>query len=164
MSLGFVIMIIGVMILMAIGVVGIFAPVIPGLPLIWLGIIIYAIFTGFDDVTWVIIGITGFLTVIGVVIDFVSGIFGAKVYGASWYGVCGAIIGGVIGLLLFNVLGLIIGTMCGVFVVEYLRHQKMQRAIHASVGTLVGFVGNIVIQFFLATLMIGIFISSILLF
>lgn len=146
------------------GMVGIFVPIIPGTPLIWCGIMIFALSTDFHDVTWITIVITGVLAIVGVIIDALAGVIGAKIYGASWYGVIGALCGGVIGLILLQMVGLIVGTLLGTFIGEYVRHQNTYNAMNASAGTIIGFVANIFVQIIISCAMIGIFIFSILLF
>lgn len=145
-----------------IGFAGIFIPIIPGLPIIWGGILFYAMHTKFTDVTFTVVVVTFLLMILGIVIDVVAGVIGAKLFGASWYGVLGAVVGGVVGFMVANFFGFFIGMLCGVFVVEYFYHQKIKKAMHVSMGTIFGFIGNVVAQVVIACIMIGIFIISIL--
>ncbi len=147
-------------IIFVVGFAGILLPAIPSLPLIWIGILIYGFFTHFVEVTIGIIIITGIIMLIGVALDFVAGIFGAKIYGASWAGVIGALFGGLVGMILFNVVGLLIGSFFGAFIGEYIRYKKMHPAMKAGFGTIVGFIIGVVVKIVLSFLMIGIFIVA----
>ena len=164
MTMSFGIVIIIVILMFLLGMIGIFVPIIPGTPLIWCGIMIFALGTNFHDVTWITIVVTGVLAIAGVIIDALAGVIGAKIYGASWYGVIGALCGGTIGLVILQMIGLVVGTLLGTFIGEYVRHQNTHNAMTASAGTIIGFVANIFIQIIISCAMIGIFIFSILLF
>lgn len=155
-----ILLLIIVAIFFLVGIAGIILPAIPSLPIIWVGILLYAILTDFQNVTIFIVIITGVLTIIGTAFDFIAGIFGAKAYGASWAGIIGALVGSIIGFIIFNILGLFVGTFFGAFLGEYLKYKKTHPAIKAGIGTILGFVFGIVLNFFISFLMIGIFIFS----
>jgi uncharacterized protein YqgC (DUF456 family) len=155
-----ILLIIGIIIIFIIGIVGIIVPVIPSLPVIWGGILLYAILTNFDEVTMTIVVVTAILMIIGTALDFVSGIFGAKIYGASWLGIIGTLVGSIIGLILFNVLGMVLGSFIGAFIVEYIRYKKTHPALKAGFGTIIGFIFGVVVKISIAFLMIVIFIIA----
>lgn len=160
MSIMSVILLIVTFVIFVIGIVGIVMPAIPSLPVIWMGILLYAIFTNFDQVTWIAVVITGIFMVIGTVADALAGVFGAKAYGASWYGVVGAVIGGVFGIFVLNIFGLFLGSFIGAFVGEFIRYKRAHHAVKAGIGTIIGFIFGIAIKIFVSFLMIGIFISA----
>lgn len=153
-----VVLSISVTILFLIGLAGIVLPVIPSLPMIWLGILIYGLATGFSKITLAVIIGTGILMIIGSALDFLAGVFGAKISGASWYGVLGALVGSLVGFMIVNVLGLFAGAFIGAFVGEYLKYQKTPEALRAGFGTILGVVFGMVLKIIIAFMMIGIFI------
>lgn len=157
MSIGIIILFIIVIILFIIGLAGIVLPVIPSLPVIWIGILLYAIITNFNDISVMTVVVTGLLMFIGTVLDIVAGVFGARMYGASWVGVFGACIGSVIGVIIFNIIGLIIGSFVGAFIGEFVRYKKTHPALKAGVGTIFGFIFGVATKIFISFLMIGIF-------
>ncbi len=150
-------------ILFIVGLAGIVLPIVPSLPIIWLGILIYGLVTDFNEITLWTVSLTGILMLIGSVLDFLAGIFGAKASGASWYGVGGALIGSLIGFVVFNFFGLLIGSILGAFLGEYLKYRKSHQAIKAGVGTMFGIVFGIIIKIIIAFIMIGIFVWKVLL-
>jgi len=93
-----------------------------------------------------------------VVIDFVAGILGAKLSGASWFGVLGALVGSMFGFIILNIPGLFLGSFAGAFLGEYLKYQKTHQAMKAGVGTILGIVFGTVIKVILAFMMIGVFL------
>ena len=145
-------------VLFLIGLVGIVLPALPGLPMIWLGILTYGFATGFAKITiWTII-ITGILALIGMLVDFLAGMFGAKTFGASWYGVLGALLGGLFGFVVGSVFGLFAGSFIGAWLGEYLKYERTAQATKAGLGTIAGIVFGMVLKIIFALLMIGIFI------
>ncbi len=160
MTLGVILLLIVVIIIFIIGLVGIVLPVLPSLPVIWGGILIYGIFTNFEEVTMMIIIITGILMLIGTLLDIVAGVFGAKIYGASWAGIVGAFVGSIIGIIIFNIVGMLVGSFVGAFIGEYIKYRKAHPAMKAGFGTIVGFIFGVVMKIFIAFLMIGIFVIA----
>jgi uncharacterized protein YqgC (DUF456 family) len=156
------VLVIGVVVLFLVGLVGIVLPVFPGLPLIWGGILLYGWLTGFEKITMGVLVLTGIITLLGSLLDFLAGILGAKVTGASWYGVLGALLGALFGFIIFNVLGLMGGAFVGAFVGEYLKYNKTDRALRAGVGTILGTVLGIILKIFFAFLLLGIFLWNVL--
>ena len=160
MSIVSIVLLFLVFLIFIIGIIGIVLPVIPSLPVIWIGIFIYAIFTNFDQVTWITIFVTGVLMIIGIVVDALAGLFGARAYGASWFGVIGAMLGGIIGFFIINLLGMFLGSFVGAFLGEFIRYRRVHHSLKAGFGTIVGFVLGVSIKIFMAFLMIGIFFGA----
>ena len=156
-----ILLLIFVAITFIIGVIGIVFPVLPSLPIIWLGILVYAIFTNFAQITITTVVITGMLMIVGTLLDFFSSIFGAKAYGASCVGTIFALLGGIIGFIIFNVLGMLLFSFLGAFIGEFIKYQKTHQAIRAGWGTVVGFVLGVVVKIFISFVMIGIFLLAI---
>ncbi len=155
-----ILLIITIVVLFVVGLAGIVLPVIPSLPVIWAGVLIYAIFTDFVEVTMTVVIITGILTLFGTLLDFIATTFGAKVYGASWVGVLGAFIGSMLGLIVFNIIGMLIGSFAGAFIGEFIKYKKAHPAMKAGFGTILGFLFGIVSKIFISFLIIGIFIFA----
>lgn len=147
--------------LFAAGFAGIVLPVVPGAPLLWAGVVVYAWATQFTQVSMTTVILTGVVTLVAMLVDFLSGVLGAKAYGASWYGVCGAVGGGLVGMVVLNVFGLMIGTVVGAFVGEYLRWRTLAPAVRASVGTIVGLIVNSIAQLFFAMMIVAMFIVAV---
>jgi uncharacterized protein len=143
------------------GFIGLILPILPSLPLMWLGVVIYAFFTDFSVVTTEIVLWTGVMALVGTLLDLVAGAFGAKAYGASWIGMIGAFVGGVLGFVVFNLVGMILGSAFGTFAGEYLQHKDVQSAKKATIGSLIGFFFGTVVKLVVGIAIIAIFFRAI---
>lgn len=140
------------------GLIGIIIPIIPSTPLIWLGIFIYAIFNGFENITWVLLLIFAALTILSLVLDYFGGIIGAKKFGATKWGVIGSMIGAVAGIFAGGIIGMIIGPFFGAVLFELLFGKDFKTAFKSGVGTIVGFLGGAISKLVISVIMISIFI------
>jgi uncharacterized protein len=165
-------------------VVGLFGSVLPGLPgvtLIFLSALVYAIITDFRSVGAAILVVLFIFAAIAFVADFVATSYGARRFGASNWGTVGGAIGGIagalIGLLFLGIgslFGLILGTIAGVFLGEYLKRTRQdqqgpgstgsdwRRASHAAGGVLVGYLAAAVIQGLLGLASVIVFVLALL--
>ena len=150
-----------VLLLFVIGIAGLVLPVIPALPVMWVGILLYAIGTGFEAVDARLLIITGAIMIVGTLLDIIAQAIGAKAFGATWAGMFGAIVGSILGLIILNVLGLFIGAFLGTFIGEYFMHREQKLALKAAWGTFVGFLFGIVMKLILAIAMIVLFFSAV---
>ena len=156
-------------VLMAVGLVGCVVPGLPGVTLIFLSALLYAILTDFETVGTLVLVILFVLAALAFLTDFVATSYGARRFGASNWGTVGGAVGGIVGALagLFlagigSLFGLILGTISGVFIGEYLRRQRLQRrsdpeeqetsdadwrrASRAAGGVIVGYLASAVVQ------------------
>ena len=148
-------------ILMVLGFFGVFLPVLPGVPLAWLGLLVYAIGTGFEkiSVVWTVVFSVLMLLTLG--FDLVAPMLGARRYQASRWGVMGASLGLLVGLLSFGFVGTIVGPLVGALVVELVAKRHPARALKAALGTFVGFLAGTLFRTVVVLTMIGFFIASV---
>ncbi len=140
------------------GLSGIVLPVIPSTPLIWFGVLIYAVFDGFKSIGWLLLLIFAVLAIISVILDYFGGVIGAKKYGATKWGLIGSVIGGIAGFFMGGIVGLIFGPFFGAVLLELVFGKDLRGAFKSGVGTLVGFIGGAVTKLAIGVIMIGIFI------
>ena len=81
-----------------IGLIGVVFPALPGIPIMFAGLVLAAWSSGFEPVGWGTIGVLGVLVVVSVLIDFLSAAFGAKRQGASPRAFWGATLGAIVGI------------------------------------------------------------------
>lgn len=165
-------------------VVGLFGSVLPGLPgvtLIFLSALVYALLTDFRTVGAAVLVALFIFAALALVVDFVATSYGARRFGASNWGTLGGAIGGIagalVGLLFLGIgslFGLILGTIAGVFLGEYLKRTRQDereptstqsdwsRASHAAGGVLVGYLASSVIQGLLGLASIVAFVLGVL--
>lgn len=167
------------LIVMALGLLGSVLPGLPGVTLIFLSALVYAIFTDFRTVGAAILVLLFVFAAIAFVADFVATSYGARRFGASNWGTAGGAIGGIVGALigLFflgigSLFGLILGTIAGVFLGEYLRRERQEpgeqpsgrgdwrRASRAAGGVFVGYLASAIVQGLLGLASVVVFVLA----
>ena len=167
------------LIVMALGLIGSVVPGLPGVTLIFLSALIYAITTDFRTVGVAILVLLFVFAAIAFVADFVATSYGARRFGASNWGTVGGAIGGIVGALigLFflgigSIFGLILGTVAGVFLGEYLKRERQspeeqsssgsdwRRASRAAGGVFVGYLAAAVVQGLLGLASVVVFVLA----
>jgi hypothetical protein len=151
-------MLILALLVMAVGLVGSFLPMIPGVPLVYSGYLIYGLASGWRHYGLGIMVAFGLVTVLVIVLDYVAGSMGAKKFGASRAGAWGAIIGAVVGVLTFNLIGLVVGTFGGAVLGELLLGRTMGEAFRSGWGAFLGFLAGSLFKVMAATIMLGSFL------
>jgi uncharacterized protein YqgC (DUF456 family) len=117
---------------------------------------------GFKNVpTWFII-LTVFLTLSGFLLEYVTGAFTAKRFGASKAGVFGAFIGGILGFLLLGPLGLLLGPFLGAIAGELYYGKPIHKAFITGAGSMLGLVIANGIQFAFAIIITLLFYFNVL--
>ena len=166
-------------VLMFVGLLGSVLPGLPGVTLIFLSALVYAIITDFRTVGAAILLVLFIFAAIAFVADFVATSYGARRFGASNWGTVGGAVGGIagalIGLLFLGIgslFGLILGTIAGVFLGEYLKRTRQgrhepgsagsdwRRASHAAGGVLVGYLAAAIIQGLLGLASVVVFVLA----
>ena len=82
------------------GLAGSILPALPGVPLVFGGLLLAAWADDFQRVSWVVLVILGLMTVLSFAIDFAATAMGAKRVGASKLAIVGALIGTLGGFVL----------------------------------------------------------------
>lgn len=120
------------------GLLGTVLPALPGLPLVFLSILIYAAVTGFRVVTPAALGIMFVATLAGLALEYGLGLAAAKRRGASRAALWGALLGGIAGAALLGPVGVIAGPLVGAMAGELLNGQPFRRALEIGWITVVG--------------------------
>ncbi len=147
------------LLIMAIGVVGAIAPLIPGPPIVWLGALYYAWRTQWTELGVGWLTVLGVLAIVGGTSDWWLGYLGARRGGASGWATVASFVGGIVGLLVLNVPGMLLGSVAGVVLVEFTRHRDWRRVLRAGGGYLVGWLLSTVVEVVVCLLMIGLFLA-----
>lgn len=147
--------------MVVVGVIGTVLPALPGVPLVFAGLLLAAWADGLDKVGWAPLVILGLLTALSLVVDFWATAKGAKRVGASRMAVIGSVLG-MLGGLLLGPFGIFIGAFAGAVAGELLHRRSMGQAdISAAakigVGTWLGIVLGIALKLAVVFTMVGIF-------
>jgi uncharacterized protein YqgC (DUF456 family) len=138
------------------GLAGSVLPALPGVPLVFAGLVVAAWADDFTRVGVITLVLLGFLTVVSFAIDFAATAMGAKRVGATKLAIVGAALGTLAGLFL-GIPGLVLGPFVGAVIGEMLSHGELQRATRAGVATWMGLLFGTLAKLALVFTMIGVF-------
>jgi uncharacterized protein YqgC (DUF456 family) len=141
------------------GIAGTILPAMPGIPLVFAGLLVGAWADDFERVGWVTLTVLGVLAVASLAIDFAASALGARRVGATRKALIGAALGTLLGLF-FGIPGLIVGPFVGAVAGEMLSHGEWRRATSAGVGTWVGLLFGTLAKIALAFAMVGAFVLA----
>jgi uncharacterized protein YqgC (DUF456 family) len=141
------------------GLIGTVVPALPGVPMVFAGLLLVAWSTGFETVGWGTIGVLAVLTALSVIIDFLSAAFGAKRQGASPRAFWGATLGAVVGLF-FGLAGIVLGPFIGAVAAEMSAGSGAQQAGRSGYGVWIGLVLGTAAKLAIAFLMLGIVLTK----
>jgi uncharacterized protein YqgC (DUF456 family) len=124
-------------------------PTLPGVPVMFATVFIYAFINGFETLQPWHLAIFGALALLSILIDYSSGLIGAKLGGASKKALVFGTVGLFIGLVAFPPLGALAGLFLGVFLAELIQFRNHERALKAAsyslAATVAGALANIAV-------------------
>jgi len=142
--------------LVVIGFVGLLVPIIPGIALIFSGLLLAAWiddFTRVSETTMIVIGV---ISLFAWAVDFFASLFTVKKAKASKLALIGTLIGAVLGIL-GGVIGLIIGPVIGAVVGEFIARKNSGDAARVGLAAGLGFVVALVAKLVIAMIVLSIF-------
>lgn len=155
---------------MLLGLAGAFLPLIPGVPLVWLGAAGYGLLDGFRHLSFTAFLVLTLVGAIGTTAEVWATQIGARAGGASgWSAAAGSCLGG-LAMLFFSLPIALLAALAGVFGVELLRtshsselrRDDVEAAARGSGGWLLGWAVSAVAQFAVSLFMILLFLWSVL--
>src|SRR5687767_15834465 len=149
--------------LIAIGLVGVVLPAVPGTILIFAGLLLGAWADGFTRVGAGTLVVVGLLAAASYGIDFAAAALGAKRLGASRRAMAGAALGTLFGVF-FGLPGLVLGPFVGAVAGELTMNRDWKQAGKAGVAAWIGFAIGTAVKVGMAFAMIGLFAAALLLF
>ncbi|MGE0312707.1 MAG: DUF456 domain-containing protein [Lautropia sp.] len=147
--------------LIVVGLAGTVLPMLPGVVLVFAGILLGAWIDDFARVGSLSIWLVGLLGVLAIALDALAGAMGAKKAGASRAAVLGALVGTVLGIL-SGLWGLLFFPLIGAIVGQYLFERDMIRARNVGLATWLGMALGMIAKVVLAFMMVGVFIVALL--
>ncbi|TDN89096.1 hypothetical protein DET49_10712 [Salegentibacter sp. 24] len=136
-------------VLMILGILGSFLPVLPGVPLSWVGLLLLYLAPSVPINYWVL-GISFIIAAIIYALQLVIPAMGTKKYGGSKSGMWGATIGLVIGIFVPIPFGIVIGAFAGAFVGEIINKSDSKSALRAAYGSFIGLLASTFMEFVVA--------------
>jgi len=124
-----------------IGFFGAFLPIIPGLPLMALGVGIHKLLLP-DVLSWWTVALFIVTAILAYALDIAATAFTAKLAGASRAGIYGALLGGIIGLF-FALPGLVLGPFIGALLGEWIISKRaFKQALKTGAGAALGLIAG----------------------
>lgn len=146
-------------ILMLVGILGSFLPVLPGTPISWVGLFLLHLTKAVPD-DWVFLGITLGVAIIVFTLDYIIPVWGTKKFGGSRWGMIGTTLGLLIALIfpILGFFGIIIWPFVGALVGELINKADQKTALKAAFGSFLGFLTGTFIKFMVTVIFLGLFI------
>ena len=163
------------------GIIGCVAPVLPGVPLSYVGVLLLH-FTDRVQFSWQFLVVWGVVVVVIQLLDYFIPAWGTKKFGGSKYGVWGSTIGLVVGLFM-GPWGIIIGPFLGAVVgeliyfnrhpqttlneteqslnnVEQKKNSNLNRALRAGLGSFIGLLTGTILKLICCGMMVFYFVKE----
>jgi len=148
-------------VLFAVGLVGTVLPIIPAPTIILAAAVIHRMMVGAEkSISWRSIAVLVLLTLATNALDFLGAYFGAKYFGATKWGMFGAVLGA-LAALFFGIVGLFVGPVIGAIMGEFIAGKKMIAAGRAGWGSLLGNLAGMIGKLMIALVMITIFLMTV---
>jgi uncharacterized protein YqgC (DUF456 family) len=143
--------------LIVVGFAGLILPAVPGIPLVFAGLVLLAWAENFAFVGWITLAALGVLALLSYGVDLLATALGAKRFGASPRAVAGAALGVVAGLF-FGLPGIVLGPFVGAVIGEFSRQASARAAVQAGLGAMLGLLFGALLKIALAFTMVGVFV------
>lgn len=144
-------------VLFVLGIAGSLLPFLPGTLLVWIGALIYAVATDFEEVGAGKLVVLGVLTALAYLVDYVAGAIGVERLGGSRWAMLGAIVGAIVGIA-FGLPGLILGPLIGAVLFELAQSRDMHASMRSGLGSVLGGLLGATAKFLLAVMMVCLFL------
>lgn len=154
-------------ILLFIGFLGVFLPILPGIWLSWGGLLLCRLAVPEGAVGTTTVVVFGVLSAVAQLFDFLGTAWGVKKFGGTWRGMVGAVVGLFAGMLLLSwipfgaIFGMVVGSAIGAVVGEFLGGAEFSKAVKAAGGTIVGWFLSVVVKAGIVAAMIGCFVIEV---
>ncbi len=145
------------LLLMILGIIGSFLPVLPGPLTSWAGLLVLH-FTDGVEMSQTFLIVTLLVAVFIYVLDYIIPALGTKRFGGSRAGMIGTTLGLIIGLLSPIPFGIIIGPFVGALIGEMFHRNDFEKALKAAFGSFLGFIASTFLKFIVAIVFLGFFI------
>lgn len=135
--------------LMVVGILGSFLPVLPGVPISWVGLLLLHLAPSVPMNYW-FLGITFIVAALIYALNWIIPAMGTQRFGGSRSGMIGATIGLVVGIIAPIPFGIIIGPFIGAFIGEIINKSDRRSALKAAFGSFIGFLASSFMEFIVA--------------
>lgn len=143
-------------VLVLVGIAGVILPALPGIPLVFAGLLLAAWADDFVHVGWVPLTVLGLLTLLSFAVDILATVVGAQRVGASRKALWGTFLGSIVGVF-FMPIGLFVGPLAGALLGEYWHTRELGRSTKVGLATWLGILLGFALKLALVIAMLGLF-------
>jgi uncharacterized protein YqgC (DUF456 family) len=143
-----------------VGLIGTAVPILPGAPMILIGLALYFWITHFSQLTApLLIGQT-LLAASTFVVDFIAASWGVRRAGGSKASAWGAVLGTAM-VFVAGPWGIVIGPVLGAVIAEMITGKALKQAVRSGIGSLWGILGGTIAKLIIVGTMIAWFLWEI---
>ncbi len=146
--------------LIVVGLIGAFLPVIPGLPFSYLGLFVLHL-AGVTTYSTTFLVVWAIVIVAILVLENLIPAYTTKKFGGTVYGATGSMIGMILGMFFMPPIGFFLGSLVGAFLGELLYKQDVHVALRSAWGSFLGFLTGTMIKTFVAAMFAVMFFRAI---
>ncbi len=143
-------------VLVLVGIAGVILPALPGIPLVFAGLLLAAWADDFVHVGWLPLTVLGLLTLLSFAVDILATVVGAQRVGASRKALWGTFLGSIVGVF-FMPIGLFVGPLAGALLGEYWHTRELGRSTKVGLATWLGILLGFALKLALVIAMLGLF-------
>ncbi len=136
------------------GLAGVLIPWFPDILLIWGAGLVYGILVGWGSWGPWLFALMTVAALVGFVAEVAVSAAGARVGGASGWGILAGLVLAVVGMIVFSPLGALIGLALGMLLVEGWRQRNLRKAAAATLGAVIGWGASFLVKFSLSLWMV----------
>ncbi|MDQ5888489.1 MAG: uncharacterized protein QG660_54 [Pseudomonadota bacterium] len=145
--------------LILVGFAGNILPLLPGTPLMLIGMLLAAWLDDFNRIGAFSIGVLVVLAILSQLADFLAGTLGAQRAGASKQALWGATIGSLAGIFA-GLPGMLLGPFVGAAIGELIAEQDLLKAGKVGLATWIGLVLGMAAKIAIGFTMLGVFVLA----
>jgi len=144
------------LLVMCVGLAGSILPALPSTPLVLAAAIVHKLYFGPTGAGWIVLTILALITIVSLVMDYLSTVYGAKQLGATRWGSWGSIVGLIVGMF-FSLPGLLIGPFLGALAFEMVGGRNLKASSKAGFGATLGLLAGSLGRIACCLAMMGLF-------
>jgi uncharacterized protein len=142
------------------GFFGSILPALPGPSLSYLALVILQFSLATPPFSLGFLIVMGVITLVVMSLDYILPLLGARWYGASKYGIIGALIGMIIGMIFFPPFGMIAGILIGAICGELIIGRHYSQALRSGLASFIVSLSLMFVKFFYALLLTFFFVKA----
>lgn len=144
----------------AVGLVGILVPLLPGTLLVWAAIAVWSFVVG-TTAAWVVLGLVTAILGAGILVKYLWPARRMKAADVSGRTLAAGAVLGIIGFFVIPVAGLLVGFVLGVFLAEFVQRRDKRRAWASTVHAIKGVALSVGVEFTAALLATATWIAGV---